>query len=164
MTHDSRLHDRLFIMVDLETTGPVYGKHSMVELGAAVGSRELGVFDRFSGHLTPISKEGQNSRRSYLEALRSGLAPASTMTRFRAFTRRHQERGATFVARPAAFDWPWIVYYAWTYLGENPFGFKALCASSWLEARGMRFDVKIPHIAMEDAEIQLRYFLDHLEG
>ncbi|MEZ4407222.1 MAG: hypothetical protein R3A52_12175 [Polyangiales bacterium] len=78
--------------------------------------------------------------------------------RLRGWAKPYVDERATFVARPAAFDWPWVVWYAWTFLGANPFGFKAVCASSWLEARGRRFDVRLPHVAVEDAEIQLRHF------
>lgn len=49
----------------------------------------------------------------------------------------------------------------WQLLGENPFGLKAVCASSWFEARGRRFDVKLPHVAVRDAEIQLEHFVAH---
>ena len=80
-------------------------------------------------------------------------APARAMAGFDAWSRPHVADGAKFVARPAAFDRPWVVYFAWTYLGANPFGFKAVCASSWLEARGRRFDVRLPHVAAADAEI-----------
>jgi hypothetical protein len=45
------------------------------------------------------------------------------------------------------------------FLGENPFGFKAVCASSWFEARGRRFRVDLPHVAVEDAALQLDHFL-----
>jgi hypothetical protein len=145
-------------MVDIETSGPVYGRHSMTELGAAVGSRERGVIDRFEALIKPISDEVKTSRESFAQAQLSGLEPADAMRRFAEWSQKFP--GATFVARPAAFDWPWIVYYAWTYLGENPFGFKAVCASSWFEARGKKFDVSLPHRAVEDAEIQLRHFVD----
>lgn len=158
----SRPRERLFIMVDVETTGPILGRHSLVELGAAVGSQQEGLIGRFSTHILPISEEVRTSRRSYEQALVAGRPPAEAMARFQEWARPHLERGGTFTARPAAFDWPWIVYYAWTYLKENPFGFKAVCASSWLEAHGRRFEVRLPHIAVEDAEIQLRHFLEHL--
>lgn len=151
--------DRLWIMVDIETSGPVYGRHSLVELGAAVGSRQRGVIDRFSALLRPGSDDVVQSRATFARARTDGEAPAIVMERFAAWARPHQEARASFIARPAAFDWPWIVFYAWTHLGQNPFGFKAICASSWLEARGKRFDVKLPHVAAEDAEIQLRWFL-----
>jgi predicted ATPase len=91
----------------------------------------------------------------------AGEAHAEAMARFAAWTAPHRDRRATFVARPAAFDWPWIVWYAWTFLGDNPFGFKAVCASSWFEARGRTFKVDLPHRAVDDAEIQLRHFFEH---
>jgi hypothetical protein len=151
--------DALWIMVDIETSGPVYGRHSMTELGAAVGSRAEGVIDRFEALIRPIGDEVVTSRDSFMRARAEGIAPAEAMSRFAAWSRPFRERKAQFIARPAAFDWPWIVYYAWTHLGENPFGFKAVCASSWFEARGTRFRVELPHVAVEDAEIQLRHFL-----
>lgn len=154
--------NHLWIMVDIETSGPVYGRHSMTELGAVVGTPRDGVLDRFEALITPISEEVITSRGSFARARAAGLAPAEAMRRFAAWTRPHQDRKATFVARPAAFDWPWIVHYAWTYLGDNPFGFKAVCASSWLEAHGRSFRVDLPHRAVDDADIQLRHFFAHM--
>lgn len=153
--------DRLWIMVDLEASGPVIGRHSLTEIGAAVGSRARGTIARFEARVAPIGDEVLTSRGSFERARREGVAPARAMADLDTWSRPYVADGAKFVARPAAFDWPWVVYYAWTYLGANPFGFKAVCASSWLEARGRRFDVRLPHVAVEDAEIQLRHFLAH---
>ena len=154
--------DRLWIMVDIEASGPILGRHSMTELGAAVGAVARGVVDRFEALIAPISDEVITSRGSFARATTHGERPADAMRRFAEWTAPHRERRATFLARPAAFDWPWIVWYAWTFLGDNPFGFKAVCASSWFEARGRTFRVDLPHRAVDDAEIQLRHFLDHL--
>jgi ribonuclease T len=154
--------DRLWIMVDVETSGPVIGRHSLTELGAAVGTPERGVIDRFEALIAPIGDEVKTSRGSFARAKESGLAPAEAMRRFAAWTAPHRARKATFVARPAAFDWPWIVQYAWAHLGDNPFGFKAVCASSWFEARGRTFRVDLPHRAVDDADIQLRHFFAHM--
>lgn len=156
------LRDQVWIMVDIETTGPVFGRHSMTEIGAAAGSMARGILDRFEALLHPISEEVLTSRASYERAKKNGLPPAEAMKRFAEWSRPFIEQKALFVARPAAFDWPWIVYYSWTYLKENPFGFKAVCASSWLQALGLRFEVRLPHVAVEDAQIQLRFFLDSL--
>lgn len=155
----SGMAQRLWIMVDVETTGPVYGKHSLTEIGAAVGSVEAGVLDCFEAILRPISDEVLVSRDSYDKARQGGLKPQEAMRRFEEWSRPYREQKARFVACPAAFDWPWIVYYAWLFLGENPFGFKAVCGSSWFEAHGKPFDVQLPHIAARDAEIQLEHFL-----
>ncbi|MCA9635519.1 MAG: hypothetical protein KC420_05730 [Myxococcales bacterium] len=156
--------DRLWIMIDIEASGPILGRHSMTELGAAVGSRRRGVIDRFEALIAPISDEVKTSRGSFARAREAGAPPAEAMARFASFCAPHLERRASFIARPAAFDWPWIVWYAWTFLGDNPFGFKAVCASSWFEARGRTFRVDLPHRALDDAEIQLRHFLDHGGG
>jgi hypothetical protein len=159
MGADTRAPEGRFIMVDIETSGPILGVHSMTELGAAVGDRAGGVLDRFEGRLAPIGDAVITSRDSFARARAEGSPPAGVMARFAAWSRPHVDAGARFVARPAAFDWPWIVWYAWTFLGANPFGFKALCASSWFEAEGRRFRARLPHRAVDDAEIQLRVFL-----
>lgn len=152
--------EALWIMVDVETSGPVYGRHSLLELGAAYGSRERGVLDRFEVLLMPSSDEVVTSRHTFARAKAQGLPPADAMRRFADWCSPRRTAGAEFIARPAAFDWPWIVHYAWTYLGENPFGFNAVCASAWMRAQGKRFAVQLPHVAVDDAEIQLRYFLE----
>lgn len=154
------MSDRIWIMIDIETSGPIIGRHSMCELGAAVGTRTKGTIDTFEAVIAPISDEVITSQDSFAKAKASGEPPAQAMKRFadwsKPYTDQHQR--ATFIARPACFDWPWVVWYAWTYLGENPFGFRALCASSWFEGRGKKFDVQLPHVAVDDAKIQLEHF------
>src|SRR6185436_1518522 len=146
-------------MIDIETSGPLIGTHSMTELGAAVGSKKEGVIDRFEALIRPIGTAVAASPDSFEKAKKEGVAPADAMKRFAAWSAPLLGKKALFVARPAAFDWPWIVWYAWTYLGENPFGFKSVCASSWFQAKGKRFEVDLPHVAVQDAEIQLHHFV-----
>ena len=150
--------DKLWIMVDLEASGPIIGRHSMTELGAVVGSPARGVIDKFEVVISPISDEVITSKDSYARAVKEGVSPKEAMQRFADWTKPHRDQKATFIARPSCFDWPWVVWYAWTYLGENPFGFRALCASSWFEALGKRFAVDLPHRAVDDAKIQLEHF------
>ena len=153
---------QLWIMVDIETSGPIIGTHSMTELGAAVGSKKDGVLDRFEALIQPIGTAVVASPESFEKAKKEGVTPAEAMKRFAAWSAPHLKKKALFVARPAAFDWPWIVWYAWTYLGENPLGFKAVCASSWFQAKEKKFDVELPHIAAQDAEIQIRHFFQEI--
>ncbi len=148
----------LWIMVDIETSGPMIGTHSMTELGAVAGSIEKGVIGRFEALIRPIGTAVVASPDSFEKAKKEGVPPEVALKRFAAWSAPFQKDQALFIARPAAFDWPWIVWYAWTYLGENPFGFKSVCASSWFQAQGKTFKVDLPHIAVEDAEIQLRHF------
>jgi len=149
---------RLWIMIDIETSGPIIGRHSMTELGAVVGSKDKGVISTFEALITPISDEVITSRDSFAKARGSGISPKDAMQKFADWSQPYRDQKAQFIARPSCFDWPWVVWYAWTYLGENPFGFRALCASSWFEARGGRFNVELPHVAVDDARIQLEHF------
>jgi ribonuclease T len=153
---------QLWIMVDIETSGPLIGTHSMTELGAAVGSAREGVLDRFEALIRPIGTAVVASKDSFEKAVKRGVDPADAMKRFADWSAPFLKRQAVFVARPAAFDWPWIVLYAWTYLGGNPFGFKAVCASSWFQSKGKKFEVELPHVAAEDAEIQIRHFFQEM--
>lgn len=154
--------NQLWIMVDIETSGPVIGTHSMTELGAVVGSKKDGVVDRFEAIFKPIGNAVVVSPESFEKAKKEGIAPVEAMKRFASWSAPFLEKKALFVARPAAFDWPWIVWYAWTFLGENPFGFKSVCASSWFQAKGKRFEVDLPHVAVQDAEIQLKHFVQEI--
>ena len=78
------MSERLWIMVDIECSGPVIGKHSMTELGAVVGSRERGVSERFSALIKPINDEPpKTSRGSHARALVSGESPREAMQRLR---------------------------------------------------------------------------------
>jgi hypothetical protein len=130
----------------------------MTELGAAVGSKEKGVVDRFEALIRPVGPAVAANPDSFEKAQAVGVAPEAAMKVFAEWSAPYLKKGALFIARPAAFDWPWIVWYAWTYLKENPFGFKAVCASSWFQAKGKKFSVELPHVAARDAEIQLLHF------
>ena len=118
------------------------------------------MIDRIAALLAPISDVVERSKYSFARASKEGEPPEQAMRRFAEWCPPYLDQRATFIARPAAFDWPWIVFYAWTFLGENPFGFKATCAPSWFEARGRQFRVKLPHEAVRDAEIQLGHFIE----
>jgi len=149
----------LWIMVDIETSGPIIGTHSRTERGAAVGSKEKGVVDRFEAPIRPVGSAVVASPDSFEKVRKEGVAPEEAMRRFASWSAPHLKSGALLIARPAAFDWPWIVWYAWTFLGDDPFGFKSVCASSWFQAKGKTFSVPLPHVAARDAEIQLLPFL-----
>src|SRR6185503_7485812 len=146
---------QLWVMIDLEISGPIIGTHSMIELGAAVGSLKHGVLDRFSALLQPIGTEVASNADAFARAQKDGRPPEEVMKAFEAWCAPFEKHLAIFVARPAAFDWPWIVWYARTYLGKNPFGYRVVCALSWDLAKGRKFDLKLPGGAAKSAEVQL---------
>ena len=131
----------------------------MIELGAAVGSIKHGVLDRFGALLRPIGTAVASSPEAFARAQDQGKPPDEVMKGFAAWCRPFEKYLAIFVARPAAFDWPWIVWYARTYLGNNPFGFRVVCAMSWDLAKGRKFELALPPGAAKAAEVQLVEFL-----
>ena len=89
---------QLWIMVDIETSGPVIGTHSMTELGAAVGSVEKGLIGRFEALIRPVGTAAVASRDSFEKAMAEGLPPKDAMSRFAAWS-------APYLMK-SAFDWP----------------------------------------------------------
>jgi len=150
---------QLWIFVSLETSGPVIGAHSMTQLGAVVGSIKHGVLDRFETLVRPIGTALTDNPEGFLKAQEEGRDPQEVMQGLAAWCKPFEKFHAIFVARPAAFDWPWIVWYARTYLGSNPFGYRVVCAMSWYLAKGKKFELKLPPVAVKAAELQLLDFL-----
>lgn len=150
---------QLWIFVDLELSGPVIGTHSLIEIGAAAGSLRHGVLDRFSALVQPIGPSVANNGELFVKAQKEGRAPQDVMKEFAAWCAPFEKHLAIFVARPAAHDWPWIVWYSRTYLGRNPFGYRVVCALSWDLAKGRKFDLKLPAGAAKGAEAQLKHHM-----
>jgi DNA polymerase III epsilon subunit-like protein len=121
----------VFISVDVETSGPIPGKYSLLQIGACkVDAEDENGFNMF---LKPISRE------YVLEALEitglnlddleiRGIEGPGAMKAFADWIGEVAgERGKpVFVGLNAAFDWSFINYYFHTFLGDNPFRYSAL--------------------------------------
>lgn len=113
----------MWIMVDIESDGPAPGLYSMISFGAVVVEPDLD--ETFYVTLAPISSE-------YIpEALEvSGFSREETLTfpkpekSINQFNTWLQELGERpyFVSDNNGFDWQFINYYFWRFLGKNPFG------------------------------------------
>lgn len=112
-----------YIMVDVEADGPCPGLYSMISLGAVVVEPE---FNRtFYTTLQPISE------RWMLEALAVSKLSRNICMQF-----PHASIGISafdqwllslndklyFVSDNNGFDWQFVNYYFWRFLGRNPFG------------------------------------------
>ena len=117
-----------FVMVDVESDGPVPGLYSMVSMGAVIVERNL---DRtFYAQMSPISSTYQE------EALKvSGFTREQTlgfeiasfaMIKFDNWIRENNlAKNCIFISDNNGFDWGFVNYYCWKYLGYNPFGFSS---------------------------------------
>jgi hypothetical protein len=113
-----------WIVVDVESDGPVPPKYSLVSFGAVIVEPSLS--KTFYGQIKPISPEfiadalavSGHSRQQH----ESFEDPREVMLRFHEWLQQNSAGRPIFVSDNVAFDWQWINYYFHTYVGENPFG------------------------------------------
>lgn len=130
-----------YIMVDIESDGPIPGDFSMICFGAVVVEPSLS--KTFYGRLKPISD------RFIPEALAvSGFSreetlafdePAKVMEQFRDWLKEHARGGQYFVSDNNGFDWQFVNWYFHHFLGSNPFGFSSTNLGSLY--KGMQRDM-----------------------
>lgn len=115
-----------WIVVDIETDGPVPGLYSMVQVGAIVVREPLAEAPTFFGQMRPVSS-CYNSR--YLNA--AGLTreqtlrfdgPASVMRQFYEWVNRHGGGKPRFASDNCGFDHMFVEWYSWSYLDSTIFG------------------------------------------
>lgn len=136
----------VFISVDVETSGPVPGRYSMLALGACVVGEEAAdegaAEDAHEGaaegartfyvELQPVGAgavpDAMRVVGRPLEAFAAaGLPPDEAMRRFASWVAAAAGGGRpVFVAFNAPFDWAFVNWYFHEFLGKNPFGFTAL--------------------------------------
>lgn len=136
----TRMKPDFYISVDVETSGPLVDRYSMLSIGASSAGRFNGnVFQRISpdGHtfyaeLKPdrpeVDREAVAVSGLDPERLaREGRDPRDAMTDFAHWARRTADlyqSSPIFVAYPLSFDWMWTYTYLLRYseIG-SPFGF-----------------------------------------
>lgn len=116
-----------WIVVDVESDGPIPNKYSMVSFGAVVVEPSLS--KTFYGETKPISELW------IPEALAiSGVSreqhlgfedPEIVMKRFAEWVKQNSTGRPIFISDNPAFDWQFINYYFHYYTGGNPFGYSA---------------------------------------
>lgn len=113
-----------YIMVDVESDGPIPGDYSMISFGAALVNDPLD--QTFYGQLKPISEK------FIPEALAvSGFSredtlsfgdPVKIMTDFADWIGKVCSDRPIFISDNNGFDWMFVCWYFHHFLGANPFG------------------------------------------
>ena len=116
-----------YVMIDIESDGPIPGDYSMVCFGAVIV--EPGLNRTFYGQLKPISEK------FIPEALAiSGFSreeclafeePKVVMQNFQTWLTENCKGRLMFISDNNGFDWQFINWYFHHYLGKNPFGFSS---------------------------------------
>lgn len=109
-------------VLDVEANGPIIGKHSMIQFALVnVGDHS----DNFYGELAPLTEFYLDDALAAIglshETTQKYVSATSTMSRFHAWLASKPGRLYCWSDNPA-FDWAWLNWYMWTFLGENPLG------------------------------------------
>lgn len=174
-----------YICVDVETAGPIPGPgsgpgppdYSLLSIGACTISEPL---KTFYIELKPINEnitpEAENVHKLSMQRLMlEGVEPEDALRRFEEWLKDQAAPGKqpVFVAFNAPFDWMFINYYFFHYLGHNPFGHAALdikafymgmagvpwSQTSWRTINpGDAEETQLTHHALQDAIDQAQLF------
>jgi len=113
-----------YIMVDIESDGPIPGDYSMICFGAVLV--QPGLEHTFYGKLKPISEKWipealavSGFTREQTDAFDE---PGEVMRAFAGWTKQHVRDKPMFISDNNGFDWQFINWYFHHFTGANPFG------------------------------------------
>lgn len=126
-----------YILVDIETDGPVPGLYSMLSLGACTLDipeqtwynelQPLRDADYKDDTVLFLAQHGLN--RGQLQM--TGVDPGMSLYHFNKWLKEVSKgEKLRFVADNAGFDWMFVAYYLERYVGSNIFGFSPLSLTS----------------------------------
>lgn len=116
-----------YVMVDVESDGPIPGDYSMICFGAIVVEPELN--RTFYGRLRPISDQFISEALAVSGFSRDECLtfddPTIVMSRFRDWLKVQVGGRCQFISDYNGYDWQFINWYFHHFVGENPFGFSS---------------------------------------
>jgi len=143
-------NNETFILVDIESNGPVPGRHSMLSFAAVAFKLDrtiLGTFERNLETLPgaaeyPATMEWWKKFPEAWAACRENqVAPKAAMEDFLAWARTLPRLPAVFVANPLSYDWLFMHYYMHSFTDfvhsitdDSPFTLAALDMHSYAMA------------------------------
>lgn len=118
-----------YIVVDVESDGPIIGRNSMVCFGAVLID-SLGKLDKtFYGRTKPISEEYDEEALAISGFTREEHklfeGPRQVMIRFANWIETHSKGKPILISDNNGYDASWINYYFHVSYGKNPFGWSS---------------------------------------
>jgi hypothetical protein len=116
-----------YVMVDVESDGPIPGDYSMISFGAVLVNENLD--KTFYGKLKPISDKyvpealavsGHTREETY-----SFDDPKKVMENFAGWLKEAGKDKLIFISDNNGFDWMFICWYFHHFTSENPFGYSS---------------------------------------
>ena len=158
-----------WIMVDIEADGPIPGDYSMIELGAIVVDEKLD--KTFHARLRPITDDWKKEALEVCGYTRQETMefddPATVMFDFKHWIEEINPRRPMFISDNNGFDWQFINWYFYHFIGSNPFGFSSTNLGSFYKGLERNFFVNFKHLrktkhthnALDDAKGNAEAFL-----
>lgn len=116
-----------YIMVDIESDGPIPGDYSMVTFGAVFVDEHLD--KTFHGKLRPVSDKFIPEALAVSGYTRAETmefsAPEKVMEEFAVWIKATCKDRPIFISDNNGFDWMFICWYFHHFTGTNPFGFSS---------------------------------------
>jgi DNA polymerase III epsilon subunit-like protein len=116
-----------YIMVDIESDGPIPSDYSMIALGAVLVQDSLET--TFYATLRPISEKYVPEALAVSGFTREETLafddPQTAMLRFKQWIEENCKDRPLFISDNNGFDWMFVCWYFHHFLGENPFGFSS---------------------------------------
>jgi hypothetical protein len=180
-----------FLSIDGETDGPVAGLFSLRSVGMALFSTEGNVLWSYEANIKPLPDANvdqktwswwtePDQKEAFDHMQRNQRDPREVFQELADKFRQLKQIYKIFViCWPACFDWAFIQFYMYKFVGENPLGRAAKCATSyaWAMAKTSNPNVSIntlldawddkrfqhTHKALDDALEQGARFINMLK-
>jgi DNA polymerase III alpha subunit (gram-positive type) len=131
-----------YVMVDVESDGPIPGDYSMICFGAVIV--EPGLTKTFYSELKPISEkwipEALAISGFSREKTLTFADPSSVMLKFTEWLRLNSNDRPMFISDNNGYDWQFINWYFHHFTNNNPFGYSSTNLGSLY--KGMMKDMR----------------------
>ncbi len=116
-----------YIVVDIESDGPIPGDYSMISFGAVIVNDKLD--KTFYGKLKPISDKFDPQALTISGFDRETTLgfddPKAVMLNFEEWIKENSKGRPIFISDNNGFDWMFICWYFHHFLNRNPFGYSS---------------------------------------
>ncbi|UOE37015.1 3'-5' exonuclease family protein [Chryseobacterium oryzae] len=116
-----------YIVVDIESDGPIPGDFSMICFGAVIVEENLS--KTFYGKLKPISEKWIPEAIAISGFKREETLefdnPTEVMLNFEDWIKQNSKGRPIFISDNNGFDWMFICWYFHYFIGRNPFGYSS---------------------------------------
>lgn len=164
----------IYVSTDIETDGQVPGKNSMLSLGSAAFFEDKTLADTFTVNLERLPEATANEEtlkwwktqpKAWKACRENCQSPDVAMKNYCRWLER-LPGNIIFIGHPLVFDFRFVDYYLYRFVGRNPFGYAAIDIRSYIMGmRNLRLkyanidylpkylfdDLPHTHIALDDA-------------